>query len=238
MFRHDVARSGYFVNSILTAVELSSFAARPSPAGVVLEWYTNLDDTLMAQWNVYRKEADRGEAAATGEASGLGVVTGSVPDGYIKVNSKPVEPVAPHRYSFLDPTVQGGRFYSYVLARITPSGEIFFGPYAVFVPTSSVPLAPALAQNFPNPFQPHTMIAFSVPASASGSSGLARVSVRIFDVTGRCVKTLVDEEKAPGFYSVRWNATEDGGQRVAGGVYFVRATIGQYKASRKMVVLD
>ena len=238
MFRHDVGRSGYFINSILTAVELSSFAARPSQAGVILEWYTNLDDTLKAQWNVYRKELDQADPAATGESSDMAVVAGNVPAGYTKVNSTPVEPVALHRYSFTDPTAQAGRMYSYLLARITQNGEIFFGPYSVLVPASSVPLAPALAQNFPNPFQPHTVIAFSIPASKAGSSALTRVAVRIFDVTGRCVKTLVDEAKAPGFYSVHWNATGDGGQRVAGGVYFVRATIGEYTASRKMVVLD
>ena len=238
MFRHDAGRSGYFVNSILTAVELSSFVARPSQAGVVLEWYTNMDDTLKAQWNVYRKEISQAENAAAGVDPGMGSPAGSVPEGYVKVNTEPVEPVAPHRYSFVDPTAQGGRAYSYLLAKVTQNGEIFFGPYAVSVPASSVPFAPALAQNFPNPFQPHTVIAFSVPASKAGSSVLTRVAVRIFDVTGRCVKTLVDEPKAPGFYSFYWNATGDGGDRVAGGVYFVRAKIGEYTASRKMVVLD
>ncbi|MCX5800497.1 MAG: C25 family cysteine peptidase [Candidatus Eisenbacteria bacterium] len=238
MFRHDVGRTGYFVNSILTAVELSSFAVTPSPIGVVLEWYTNLDDTLKAQWNVYRKEVDQSDPVTTSGSSGVAALSGSIPAGYVQVNSEPVEPVAPHRYSFTDPTAEGGHSYLYLLAKVTQNGEIVFGPYAVLVPASSVPLAPALAQNFPNPFQPHTVIAFNVPAGKAGSSAPTHVAVRIFDVTGRCVKTLVDGPKTPGFYSVHWNATGDGGERVAGGVYFVRATIGEYAASRKMVVLD
>jgi hypothetical protein len=238
MFRHDVGRTGYFSTSILTAVELSSFAATPSQRGMVLEWYTNMDDTLTAQWNVYRKELDQTDDMAASESTHLDGLSGEVPAGYVKVNAEPVKPIAPHHYRFGDETALTGRWYSYLLARILQDGEIIFGPYAVFVPAPSVPSAPALAQNFPNPFQPHTVIAFNVPASKAGSSGLTHVSVRIFDVTGRCVRTLVDEPKTPGFYSVHWNATEDGGERVAGGVYFVRARIGDYTASRKMVVLD
>ena len=238
MFRHDVGRSGYFTNSVLTAVQLSSFAARPLQAGMELEWYTNMDDTLMAQWNVYRKELgqpDRVEANANSNADGF---SSNTPVGYIRVNAEPVQPASPNHYRFIDATAQSGRWYSYLLARIVRDGEILFGPYAILVPAPSIPLAPALTQNFPNPFQPRTVIGFSVPASKAGSSALTHVSVRIFDVSGRCVKTLVDEQKAPGFYSVPWNATADGGERVGGGVYFVKARIGDYTASKKMVVLD
>jgi len=238
MFKHDVTRSGFYTNSILTSVELSSFVAKPSEAGVVLEWNTNFDDTLAAQWNIYRKELSQEEQTASGHAPVVDGLPGSVPAGYVKVNSEPVRPVAPYHYSFADQSAVGGRWYSYLLARVLNDGEIMFGPYVVYAPAPSVPLAPALAQNFPNPFQPVTMIAFNVPASKVGSAALTQVAVRIFDVTGRCIKTLVDGPKAPGFYSVRWNATDDAGGRVAGGVYFVRAQIGDYAAAKKMVVLD
>jgi hypothetical protein len=175
------------------------------------------------------------EANENINADGL---SSNIPTGYIRVNAKPVQPASPNHYRFVDATALGGRWYSYLLARIVRDGEILFGPYAILVPAATVPLAPALAQNFPNPFQPRTVIGFSVPASKAGASVLTHVSVRIFDVTGRCVKTLVDEPKAPGFYSVPWNATADGGERVGSGVYFLRARIGDYTASKKMVVLD
>jgi len=237
MFRHDAARTGLFTHPILTAVELSAFAAIPSDVGVVLEWHTNMDDTLAARWNIYRKEVDEASAALT-ERGLVRRTSGDVPDGYVRINTEPVTPVAPHHYRFVDLSAQGNRWYSYVLGKIIQDGEVHFGPYAVFVPMSTVPRAPALSQHFPNPFQPQTMIAFSVPAGGGGSSGRTQVTVRIFDVTGRVVRTLVDEPKAPGSYFVAWDGSSDSGQRVAGGVYFCRARIGDYSASKKMVVLD
>ncbi|HET6273144.1 MAG TPA: PKD domain-containing protein [Bacteroidota bacterium] len=72
------------------------------------------------------------------------------------------------------------------------------------------PASPMLLQNYPNPFNPTTNLEFRV--SASGS-----VSLRIFDVLGREVATLVNEEKPPGTYSVVWDA-----KGVASGVYFYR----------------
>jgi hypothetical protein len=238
MYRHDAARSGLYTKGVLTAVELSSFAAIPSDAGVTIEWYTNLDDTLGAQWNVYRKDVTQQYVSSAGAGQDQVLASGQIPDGYVKVNSAPVEAARPNYYRFTDVTAEGGRWYSYVLGRLFQEGEVLFGPYAVFAPTSAVPRVPSLSQNFPNPFQPQTSIAFSVPAQAAGSSAFTRVSVRVYDVSGRLVKTLVDEPKAPGFYSVRWNATSDAGDRVAGGIYFIRAHIGDYSASKKTVVLD
>ncbi|UCF79189.1 MAG: VCBS repeat-containing protein [Candidatus Eiseniibacteriota bacterium] len=238
MFRHDIARTGLFTHPILTAVELSAFAAIPSEAGVVLEWYTNMDDTLSAQWNVYRKDVDEALATSLQSESGVRRASDDIPEGYVRINTEPVAQVSPHHYRFVDLTAEGNRWYSYLLGRVLQDGEVHFGPYAVFVPMSAVPRAPALSQNFPNPFQPQTMIAFNVPQGSVGSLERTHVTVRIFDVTGRVVRTLVDEPKSPGSYFVRWDGSTDGGERVAGGVYFCSARIGDYSASKKMVVLD
>ncbi|MBN1505050.1 MAG: VCBS repeat-containing protein, partial [Candidatus Eisenbacteria bacterium] len=237
MFRHDMCRSGLYTKAVLTAVELSSFAAVPSEVGVVLEWRTNLDDAPGAQWNVYRKDVtdERGAPASAGDTA---LMAGLLPDGYAKVNSAPVEAAGPNYYVFTDMSVEGGRWYSYVLGRLLEDGEMLFGPYAALAPAGSVPTAPALAQNFPNPFQPRTTVAFTVPVGAGEAGARTPVSVRVYDVSGRLVKTLVDERKGPGFYSVRWDATSEEGGRVAGGIYFIRAHIGDYSATRKTVVLD
>ena len=237
MFRHDVSRSGLYTKPVLVAVELSSFAAVPSDAGVMLEWHTNLDDGVGAQWNVYRCDAtdQHAGAPATGDVS---LASGRLPDGYVRINSSPVEAAGPNYYMFRDVSAEGGRWYSYVLGRIFQEGEILFGPYAALAPASSVPRVPALSQNFPNPFQPRTTVAFSVPVRAGSAAVMTPVSVRVYDVAGRLVRTLVDEPKSPGFYSVGWDATSDAGQRVAGGIYFIRARIGDYSGSKKTVVLD
>ncbi|MFH0779048.1 MAG: FlgD immunoglobulin-like domain containing protein, partial [Candidatus Eisenbacteria bacterium] len=238
MFRHDVGRSGLFTNSILTAVELSCFEALPSERGVVLEWYSNFDDTLNAGWNVYRKELAQSQSLAEGGDAEALSLSGELPDGYARLNAEPIRPVAPHRFSFIDVTAESGRRYSYVLGKPVGDGEVYFGPYAVFVPASAVPGVPALAQNFPNPFNPRTSIAFSVPVGKEGASAKTNVAIRVYDVAGRVVRTLVDEPKAPGFYFVTWDGCADGGERVSGGVYFCRAQIADYSASKKMVVLD
>ena len=236
MFRHDIPRSGLYTKGVLTAVELSSFAVLPSDAGVILEWYTNLDDTLGAQWNVYRRDVTEHYVNPAAEEAPL--TSGQLPEGYVRVNSRPVEASGPNYYRFKDVSAEGGRWYSYVLGRVYQEGEILFGPYAVFAPTSSVPRVPALSQNFPNPFQPRTTVGFSVPGQAGEVDVLTPVSIRVYDVSGRLVKTLVDEPRAPGFYSVHWDATSDAGQRVAGGIYFIRARIGDFSGSKKTVVLD
>jgi hypothetical protein len=85
------------------------------------------------------------------------------------------------------------------------------------------PEAFKLAQNYPNPFNPETVIEFRVPSFGS-------VSLKVFDVLGREVATLVDEEKSAGSYSVRWDATSMGS-----GTYFYMLESNGRREIRKMV---
>jgi hypothetical protein len=94
------------------------------------------------------------------------------------------------------------------------------------------PLYFQLQQNYPNPFNPTTTIKFSV-GSASGRMGEpARTTLKVYDVLGREVVTLVDEPKHPGAYTVTWDAST-----VPSGVYFVRLTAGSFSQTRKAVVM-
>jgi hypothetical protein len=88
-----------------------------------------------------------------------------------------------------------------------------------------------LHANVPNPFNPVTIVAYEVPA------GGADVSISVFDVSGRLVRTLVDEHRPAGVFSVQWNGTDDRGQRVASGVYFYRMRAGEFVDTKKMVLL-
>jgi hypothetical protein len=83
----------------------------------------------------------------------------------------------------------------------------------------------ALHQNYPNPFNPTTNIQFTIV-----NRQLA--SVKVYDVLGREVATLVNEVKEPGTYTVQFS-----GSGLASGVYFYRLTAGQYIECRKMVVM-
>jgi hypothetical protein len=87
-----------------------------------------------------------------------------------------------------------------------------------------------LAQNSPNPFNPKTTIAFTLPEPAA-------VSLEIFDVAGHKVVTLVDEPLDAGPHSVNWDGMTDDGERAASGVYFYQLMAGEEKTTRKMVLL-
>jgi len=94
-----------------------------------------------------------------------------------------------------------------------------------------LPAVFGLAQNFPNPFNPSTVICYDVPV------GGGRVSLRIYDVGGRLVRTLVDGVETAGRKAVTWRGRDNRGQRVSTGVYFYRMTAPGFEKTRKMVLL-
>jgi uncharacterized delta-60 repeat protein len=84
-----------------------------------------------------------------------------------------------------------------------------------------------LAQNYPNPFNPSTMIRFALPEAA-------QVSLKIYDVAGQLVQTLVDGVIEAGRHQVVWDGTNQHGVQVASGVYFYQLLAGEFKQVRKM----
>jgi hypothetical protein len=89
----------------------------------------------------------------------------------------------------------------------------------------------SLRQNAPNPFNPSTEISFVVP------EGGANVSLRIYDVTGKLVKTLVDGHEPAGTRAVSWHGKNDQGRPVASGVYYYQMTGPAFSEKKKMVLL-
>jgi flagellar hook assembly protein FlgD len=84
----------------------------------------------------------------------------------------------------------------------------------------------------PNPFNPTTVIQYDVPETG------AQVTLMIYDVAGRMVRTLVDGWKDAGTKHVTWNGDDDSGGRVASGVYFYRMTALGFEMTKKMVLLQ
>ena len=82
-----------------------------------------------------------------------------------------------------------------------------------------------LEQNYPNPFNPSTTITYQVPK-------LSLVSLKVYDVLGKEVESLVNEEKYPGRYTVNFNASN-----LASGVYIYRLRVNDYVSSKKMLLL-
>jgi len=96
-----------------------------------------------------------------------------------------------------------------------------------------VPLEFKLAQNYPNPFNPETTIRFGIPESADGR----RVTLRVFNVLGQEIATLVDRNLAMGYHEVTWNSTNHSGQLVSSGVYFYNLSTGKETIVRKMILV-
>lgn len=85
-----------------------------------------------------------------------------------------------------------------------------------------------LAQNYPNPFNPSTKIAFSIPVGTGHAPSL----LKVYDVLGREVATLVNEVKAPGHYEVTWDA-----EGLASGVYFYKLQADNFAQTKKLLLL-
>ena len=94
-----------------------------------------------------------------------------------------------------------------------------------------------LSQNHPNPFNPVTTIPYIV-GGPNGGGAVQRITLRVYDVSGRLVATLVDENSAPGRYEATWRGLTDGGQPASSGIYFYRLTVGaQESYTHKLLLL-
>lgn len=90
---------------------------------------------------------------------------------------------------------------------------------------SDIPIDYSLSQNFPNPFNPETSIRYSIPEQS-------HVTIKVFDILGREVTTLVDGEKNVGNYEVKFNS-----KKISSGIYFYRIQAGDFLSTKKMIVL-
>jgi hypothetical protein len=102
----------------------------------------------------------------------------------------------------------------------------------VDIPEPTLPTAFAMYQNAPNPFNPVTTIRYDVPA------GGGEVSILIYDVVGRLVRTLVSGPQVPGRKTVTWQGRDNRGQRVSSGVYFCRMRAAGYERTMKMTITE
>jgi photosystem II stability/assembly factor-like uncharacterized protein len=98
-------------------------------------------------------------------------------------------------------------------------------PLAVNNQNTEIPKNFSLNQNYPNPFNPSTIIEYAVPKTAF-------VTVKVYDLMGKEVKTLVSETKQAGYYSLTFNASN-----LTSGVYFYKIIAGDFTASKKMMLI-
>lgn len=94
----------------------------------------------------------------------------------------------------------------------------------------NAPKKPALHQNFPNPFNPETVIKFDLPEKAE-------VMLSVYDITGKLVKTLVNEKRDAGYYTVTWDGVDERGKSVSSGIYLYRIHAGEFDAIKRCILL-
>ena len=88
----------------------------------------------------------------------------------------------------------------------------------------------ALSQNYPNPFNGITQLRYDLPKTAY-------VTIKIRNILGQAIRTLLDEEKDSGYHVVEWDGRNEGGESVASGVYFYRLVERNYTETKKMLLL-
>jgi photosystem II stability/assembly factor-like uncharacterized protein len=140
------------------------------------------------------------------------------------------------------PAQSSGRYFWTVIANdgllATPSLDVFtFNIFSVakVVESENVPGTFVLNQNYPNPFNPSTTIKFSIPKSSF-------VNLKVYDILGKEVATLVNEEKLPGEYEVEFSAkggSASGGNayNLSSGIYFYHMQAGSFIETRKFVLM-
>lgn len=105
----------------------------------------------------------------------------------------------------------------------------FGAPLGIAEGEHQLPYAYALLQNYPNPMRNITTIRYQLPKKE-------KVSLKIYDVVGRLVKTLINESKEPGYYTIHWHGKDDRERKASAGVYFYRIQAGNYTSTKKMVL--
>jgi hypothetical protein len=199
------------------AVELISFKATANGSCIILNWQT-ATETNNNGFEVERKaplNLPKGETY--GEWENVGFVKGMGNTTESK------------SYSFADINVSSGK-YKYRLKQIDLDGSF---DYSKIVEVEvGTPNEFSLSQNYPNPFNPVTKINYSIPRTSF-------VTLKVYDILGNKVTTLINEEKQTGNYQVEFNASNlpDSKAGLTSGVYFYTMQAGDFYDTRKFILM-
>jgi hypothetical protein len=199
-----------------TPVELFSFNATLVDDKVKLNW-TTATETNNSGFEIQRLQDSKIEKLKDWETIGF------VP-GYGTTTE-------PKSYSFIDENTTAGT-YKYRLKQIDFDGSFTYSN-EIEVIVDFTPKEFVLYQNYPNPFNPITTIKFTVPSViASGAKQSQLVTLKVYDILGNEIATLVNEEKQPGVYEVEFD-----GSLLASGMYVYKLQAGTFIQTKKMTLL-
>ena len=211
-------------------VELSSFQSESVDNMVILTWVTE-SEVENAYWWILRKEVSKDEydklidGSLKIEETNYQFETITQVEGRGNTSAKSF-------YSYQDNTVEVGKIYAYRLVDVSYGGLTTF--HQVIYQEVKAPLRFALEQNYPNPFNPSTNIKYSVPVDAN-------VELKIFNILGQEVKTLINQISKAGFYNIQWDGKDNLNQRVASGIYiysfYAKSLDGEQNFSKVMKMI-
>jgi len=202
-----------YVQSVVP-VELLSFSSAVVDNDVTLHWAT------ATEINNSGFEIQRSLTPTPSQKEGAFETIGFVP-GFGTTTE-------PKSYSFADENLSSG-IYQYRLKQIDFDGSF---EYSNTIEVEiAVPLEFSLEQNYPNPFNPSTKINYSIPVNSF-------VQLKIYDLLGREVAILVNEEKQAGVYEVEFNSQQTtDNKQLPSGVYYYQLKAGEFIQTRKMLLL-
>jgi len=132
-------------------------------------------------------------------------------------------------YAFNDGDLSAGK-YEYRLKQIDFDGSFEYSntlDIEITAPNESV-----LEQNYPNPFNPSTLIRYSIPNVISTEGRNLDVELKVYDILGNEIATLVNEYKPAGNYEVKFDASN-----ISSGIYFYELQVGNFMQTRKMLLM-
>lgn len=195
-------------------VELTSFSASVKGDVVLLNWTTATEvDNYgfeVERASIRSKESNYSATSVAIEWKTLGFV-----NGHGNSNS-------PKEYSFVDSSPLSGNV-SYRLKQIDTDGKFEYS--TVIELKDNLSKEYILEQNYPNPFNPTTVISYSIPKASY-------VSVKVFDVLGNKITTLVSQDQEIGSYKVNFDAST-----LSNGIYFYKISAGKFSSTKKMLLL-
>lgn len=197
--------SGRFISPIdfsIIPVELTSFVGSNVNGSVVLNWNT-ATETNNSGFEI-QKSSDRINFSNIAFVPGYGTTT------------------EPKSYSYIDNSVTNGKYF-YRLKQVDLNGAFAYSE--IIEVNVAAPIDFALTQNYPNPFNPSTIISYSIPQNSF-------VTLKVYDVLGNEVSTLVNETKSAGKYDVRFDASN-----LSNGVYFYTIKADNFTSTKKMILM-
>jgi hypothetical protein len=197
-------------------VQMQKFAGEYAyDRGIQLNWTTQ-SEMNSAGFHILRSESPDAEIGSWTRVSGAMIL------GQGSSSSA-------HEYAFTDPNVGWDKTYYYQIHEISTvfgdTSKSYYGPLAVT--TKPAPQGFRLSQNYPNPFNPTTQFNYEIQEPA-------RVKITVFNLLGKEIANLVNEQRPAGIYSVQWDGNDASGRQAASGIYFYRIQAGDRTDIRKM----